>query len=256
MKAAEMILKLLNKLFSFALASMLLVAASFSGYVLWDEHEVTESARAVQRSIQTCRPAEPGTGETASPASFEQLQALNPDICAWLSLSDTKIDYPVVQGRMNGEYLSKDVYGGYALAGSIFLDARNSRQFEDAILLVSGHNVSSGEMFADLVKFEDADFFEKNGEGLLQTPERAWKLNVFAVLHAPAKEELIFDPEFAAENRSLLLDYVEKHALQMESEILTAFQTGDGKILVMTTCVNGPDEDKRRIVLAGMEDMR
>ena len=98
--------------------------------------------------------------------------------------------------------------------------------------------------------------FEKNGEGLLQTPERAWKLNVFAVLHAPAKEELIFDPEFAAENRSLLLDYAEKHALHVEPEILTAFQTGDGKILVMTTCVNGPDEDKRRIVLAGMEDMR
>ena len=92
MKAAEMILKLLNRLFSFALASMLLAAASFSGYVLWDEHQVTESARAVQRSIQTYRPAEPGTGETASPASFEQLQALNPDICAWLSLSDTKID--------------------------------------------------------------------------------------------------------------------------------------------------------------------
>lgn len=256
MKAAEILLELLNKLLSLALAGMLLAAAVFSGYVLWDEHRVTDSARTVQRLVQAYRPAEPGTEETASSASFEQLQTLNPDICGWISLPDTKIDYPIVQGKVNGDYLSKDVYGGYSLAGSIFLDTRNSRLFEDAVLLVSGHNVSTGEMFADLKKYEDAAFFEKNGEGLLQTQDRAWKLRVFAVLHAPARENLIFDPEFAAENRSLLLDYVEEHALQVKGETLAALQNDGGKILVMATCLNGTDEDERRIVLADMEDVQ
>lgn len=41
---------------------------------------------------------------------------------AWLTIDDTKIDYPVMQGKDNTEYLNKDPYGDYALAGSIFLD--------------------------------------------------------------------------------------------------------------------------------------
>ncbi len=34
---------------------------------------------------------------------------MNPDVCGWLTLDHTKIDYPVVQGTDNFEYLEKDV---------------------------------------------------------------------------------------------------------------------------------------------------
>ena len=64
-------------------------------------------------------------------ASFEELLAINPDVCAWVSLDNTKVDYPVLQGANNMIYLNQDVYGDFALAGSIFLDSRNDRTFSD-----------------------------------------------------------------------------------------------------------------------------
>ena len=42
-----------------------------------------------------------------------------------------KIDYPVVQGTDNFEYLEKDVLGNPSVAGSIFLDAKSDRNFHD-----------------------------------------------------------------------------------------------------------------------------
>ena len=201
--------------------------------------------------------------------SFQELQRLNPDVCAWLSLSNTNIDYPVVQGKKNGDYLSTNVLGNYDLAGSIFLDSRNSRFFEDAVQVLYGHNLQDnrgsseqdntsdrdGLMFSDLKKYEDAAFFENSRDGLLLSPDAAWKLHVFAFLIAPSEEALIFDPEYAAENRSLLLDYVEAHALQLDPETLTALRGGSEKILTMTTCTDVPDSDERRVVLARMEDV-
>ena len=56
---------------------------------------------------------------------------MNPDVCGWLTLDHTKIDYPVVQGTDNFEYLEKDVLGNPSVAGSIFLDAKSDRNFHD-----------------------------------------------------------------------------------------------------------------------------
>ncbi len=33
--------------------------------------------------------------------SLQELQKINPDVCAWLTVDGTKIDYPVVQGETN-----------------------------------------------------------------------------------------------------------------------------------------------------------
>ena len=52
--------------------------------------------------------------------SLQELQKINPDVCAWLTVDGTKIDYPVVQGETNLEYINQDIYGEFALSGSIF----------------------------------------------------------------------------------------------------------------------------------------
>jgi len=258
-KAAGVLLKVLNGLYSLVLFLTLTAAAGLSGYVLWDSSRVIQSAYAVQQTLQAYRPAAAGAGEKADAeekASFAELQALNPDICAWLTLSDTGIDYPVVQGEDNLSYLSKNALGDYDLAGSIFLDTRNSRSFDGAYQVLYGHNVDGDAMFADLLKYREAAFFEENREGVLILPGNGQKLLVFACVRTSEREPLIFDPEYAAENRSLLLDYAEEHAEQADGNALAALRTNDGKILAMTTCSNGSDEDERIAVLAWMEEMK
>ena len=273
MRTAAWILRLLNGLFAFALGGILLGAAAFSGYVLWDSRELLHSTREMQTALQDYRPpaaeaisaADGGKTEDTettdaaetpkdNAASFETLQAINPDICAWLSLPGTAIDLPVLQGRENDEYLSKDAYGNYNMAGSVFLDTRNSRQFADPYLILYGHNVEGGGLFADLLEYRDAAFFAQCGDGRLILPDGSWSLHPFACLQAEEREPLIFDPEYAAENRALLLDFAEKNAEQADSAALSALRAGGGKILARTTCTNGGDEDARTIVLARMEE--
>ena len=53
------------------------------------------------------------------------------NMVSWLTVDDTNIDYPVMQGEDNMEYLNTDPFGEYSLAGSIFLDNRNSPDFSD-----------------------------------------------------------------------------------------------------------------------------
>ena len=45
---------------------------------------------------------------------------LNKDVVGWITIFDTHISYPVVQGKDNQEYLNKDVFGKFSFSGSIF----------------------------------------------------------------------------------------------------------------------------------------
>ena len=54
---------------------------------------------------------------------MRQIKKITGNMVAWLTIDDTNIDYPVMQGEDNNEYLNKDPFGNYALSGSIFLDA-------------------------------------------------------------------------------------------------------------------------------------
>ena len=101
-------------LISAVVVLFLLTAGAYSAYALWDNNQVYAAVDNVQ-----VKPA--ADGENG--ASFEELLAINSDVKAWLTLDNTAIDYPVVQGENNFSYINTDVYGDFALAGSIFLDS-------------------------------------------------------------------------------------------------------------------------------------
>ena len=66
---------------------------------------------------------------------------LNKDVVGWITIFDTHISYPVVQGKDNQEYLNKDVFGKFSFSGSIFLDYRNACDFTDSYSIIYGHHM-------------------------------------------------------------------------------------------------------------------
>lgn len=106
-------------LISAVVVLFLLTAGAYSAYALWDNNQVYAAVDNVQGELLQFKPA--ADGENG--ASFEELLAINSDVKAWLTLDNTAIDYPVVQGENNFSYINTDVYGDFALAGSIFLDS-------------------------------------------------------------------------------------------------------------------------------------
>ena len=81
------------------------------------------------------------------------------------------LDYPVVQGEDNSYYLSHTFRGENNIAGSIFLDYRNSSDFKDGRSIIYGHNMKDGSMFHGLRKYRNVEFFQAHGRIRLFLPD-------------------------------------------------------------------------------------
>lgn len=87
----------------------------------------------------------------------------NKDIYAWIVVPGTVIDYPVLQHPEKSDYyLEHNLDGSKGRPGCIYTQLLNSKDWSDRNTVLYGHNMKVGTMFADLHKFEDADFFEEN----------------------------------------------------------------------------------------------
>lgn len=114
----------------------------------------------------------------------------------WISIEGTGIDYPVMQGKDNTEYLTKDPFGRYSATGSIFLDSRSSPDFSDSFSVIYGHHMDFGRMFGALDDFADETYLRQHTSGSLMTgrdAERTYPLEVFASMSVSATEKTVFD---------------------------------------------------------------
>lgn len=247
-KLAKSILKGANFTVSLFVILCLCTAGLYSVYALWDNSRIYSAAENVQADMIKIKPE----AEEDGSASFEELMAINLDVCAWVTLDNTRIDYPVLQGSTNLTYINRDVYGKFALAGSIFLDTRNARDFSDAYSLLYGHHMENGGMFGDLDLYKDQIFFEENTTGKLILPDKTYNLEIFACLMADAGESAIFDPEQHKSDISAVLTYARDNGIHVRGEVIdTIEQMSEPKILAMSTC-STEFTDARTIVLAVM----
>ena len=161
---------------------------AYSGYALWDNWSILKEPDQVREDLIRYKPA----NEEELSYSFQELKAMNPDVCGWLTLDHTKIDYPVVQGTDNFEYLEKDVLGNPSVAGSIFLDAKSDRNFHDFYTVIMGHHMQGRKMFGDIDLYTDVSFFEKNTTGTLYVEGRILKLETVAILKADAYDKYVY----------------------------------------------------------------
>lgn len=122
-------------------------------------------------------------------------RGISKDCVAWISLYNTPVDYPVMQGKDNFEYLNKDPFGAHSLTGSIFLDSRNKADFTDSYSLLYGHHVAADQMFGALDAYDDRAYFDAHLEGELVVDGQFHQVRAFAFAHTDASEGLVFNPD-------------------------------------------------------------
>ena len=93
--------------------------------------------------------AEPQTDPLAS-IDLAALQAVNADVLGWLSIPDTAISYPLVQGADNDYYLAHTWNRSSSAVGAIFMDARCASDRSGFNTVIYGHRMNNGSMFASL----------------------------------------------------------------------------------------------------------
>lgn len=105
-----------------------------------------------------CALAEPVAEATLPPMqeSFAELYAQNPHVVGWLEM-DPDIALPVVQWD-NSFYMDHDFDGNESVAGTLFVDSRNTLWPQDDHILIYGHNMKDGSMFGSLNNYRNVGF--------------------------------------------------------------------------------------------------
>ena len=129
-----------------------------------------------------------------TPQTPEEILKVAPDAIAWLTLDDTQVSYPIVQGETNSEYLNKNAQGEYSLSGAIFLDSNNNPEFTDYYSILYGHHMAGGYMFGAIDYYEKEEYFDEHRTGtLLVINGKRYKVNVFALMDTDASVDVVFN---------------------------------------------------------------
>ncbi len=153
--------------------------------------------------------AQPDTGETdvtqptqaSSPASTEPAEPTEPtilpeylpfyqqnsDMVGWITIPDTKVNYPVMQTPSEPDYyLKRDFYRMGSDWGAIYArEVCDINKPSDNITLY-GHHMRDGSMFAQLLKFQSQDFWQSHQTFTFDTLYEHHTYQIWAVFKTSA----------------------------------------------------------------------
>ena len=161
---------------------------------------------------------------------FEKLKNINDEVVGWIKIDGTTIDYPIMQTTNNEYYLRKDIYNNYEQCGSIFLDYKNNSNFTDKNIVIYGHHIKKGIMFADLIKIYDGSL----GNDVIvdiYTPEKTMKFKVFSS-YETVPEDYSINTNIQASNYH---EFVNTLKQRSKNDFNTEY-TSSNQILTLSTC--------------------
>lgn len=183
---------------------------------------------------------------------LKALQAQNPDIIGWLQIKDTKINYPVMQTKSVPEYyLRRNFKKEYSIAGTPFLDAASDIYTPTLNWTIYGHNIKSGSMFHDLLKYDNAEFYKSHKTFTFDTINGAGTYEIVAVYYTQIYTTDYKGFEYYHYNGitspTLLKEFI------AGSKALSLYDTGvtveNEQVLTLSTCAYQVD-DGRFVVVA------
>lgn len=214
---------------------------------------------------------------TGITARTESLLNLNPDICGWIKINDTKVDYPLVldPGEISednafygGEafksdtfYLNHDIDASYKRAGTLYLDYRNvfgsdeDKQSEN--LIIYGHNMADNSMFGSIRRYrQDYSFFEKSPFIQLSSNYKDYDYVIFAFLITSgsyASTDFIYWNMEELDNKEDFDSYVKRCKDYAMIDTGIDVEYGD-KLLTLSTCYADEDNSRFLVVARRLRD--
>lgn len=205
-----------------------------------------ENKPSLQKTDETSPDAQDKAAEAQwSVRDFSKLLKQNDQIIAWITINNTKIDYAITQADNNEYYLHRDDRKKENKNGSIFLDYRNSAEFEDPNSILYGHNMKSGRMFAGVNLFKDKSYFDAHKSGWLYTPDKTYKLEIFAVAVVPDTGNAY---TWAFDSQSAWDAYIKQ--LKKDAKYMRKTDLGWGERVVTLSTCSYEFKDARTVLLA------
>ena len=194
--------------------------------------------------------------EIASQSSVQptsrNLYLENSDMVGWIQIKGTNIYYPVMQTPADPNYyLKHDFEKNYTDYGCPFMQADCDALAPSDNLIIYGHNMKDGSMFADLAKYRSKDFWQSHKTVWFDTALGSCAYEIFAVIHttvqADAADAFAFYLFVDAAAPEDFADYVSACKARALYDTDISAEYGD-KLLTLSTCDNITDNGRLLVI--------
>lgn len=94
---------------------------------------------------------------------YAPIYALNDDLVGWITIEGTNINYPVLQTpEQKNYYIDHNFEGSPSKYGAIYAQENCDVFAPSDNVVLYGHRMNDGSMFADLLKYKDKSFCESH----------------------------------------------------------------------------------------------
>ena len=175
---------------------------------------------------------------------FEKLKEINNDTVGWLTVNNTKIDYPVVQSTDNDYYLYRDYYKNKNRHGWIYMDYRNNIEDLSDNTIIFGHNLANQKMFGTLRYVTNPSWYKKSSNQIItfNTTRANMKWQIISIYKIPVTNDYLVANFASSEDKLNFLDMI----IQRSIYDFNATYDENTKIITLSTCSNG---SKDRLVV-------
>lgn len=176
----------------------------------------------------------------------------NSDMVGWIQIEGTNIDYPVMQTPADANYyLKHDFEKNYTDYGCPFMQADCDAQAPSDNVIIYGHNMKDGSMFADLAKYRSKDFWQTHKTVWFDTELGSYAYEIFAVIHTTVQADVTDAFPFYlfvdAASPEDLADYVSACQSRVLYDTGISAEYGD-KLLTLSTCDNITDNGRLLVI--------
>ncbi|MDO5397892.1 MAG: class B sortase [bacterium] len=181
-------------------------------------------------------------------SKYYPLYQQNNDMTGWLKVDGTNIDYPVMYVNDGNEfYLKRGFDKKKNASGMLFMDYECNFNDSDN-LIIYGHNMRSGTMLAQLLKYKNKSFFDENGYISFDSLYHTGRYRVIGAFYATKKENFRYYEFVKASGEDEYDSYVTR------VKELSLYETNENavygeKLLTLSTCSYN-SSDERFVVVA------
>ncbi|ARJ08006.1 class B sortase [Staphylococcus lugdunensis] len=222
---------------------ILIAVIVISVYQIYHLHLADKQAEERYKNLQQNYTTQSANNEVRP--QFTQLEQVNKDIVGWIHLSDSTLNYPVLQAKDNKTYLQHDFEHEASRKGSIFMDYRNAITQPDLNTVIYGHHVGDNTMFDVLEKYLKQSFYDKHKSIQFDTKYHKYRLEVLSAYQTTTKDNYIqtyFKTQQAYDK--FLKETMRKSVINTTTEV-----SAKDKIVTLSTCEDAYSQTSGRIVV-------
>lgn len=233
---------------------ILIACMCFCGYKIaqyyFDAHEQKQKFERLAKQVDDSNEKTLILDDKAILKKYEKLYKENDDFIGWIKIKGTKINYPVMQTAEDySYYLKRNFNKEYSMYGTLFIGEHCRINPNSDNVIIYGHNMKNGTMFADLIKYKDEDFFERHKNVQFDTLYENGKYQVAYVFVTKLNEPDAFKyyEHVDWENEEQFNIFIKSMEKQKLYDTGTKISMSD-RIITLSTCENG-SADSRMVVV-------